>query len=202
AGTSVTGVNFGVTAGSDQTTGDGVAVANFENLDASAVTTALTVTGSSAANTIATGSGNDTVDSGGGADVINAGAGNDSVSYRGTEASIDAGTGTDTLVLKASGGITTVDLSGAAGSDQTYGDSVTVSNFENVDASVLLSAQGITIIGSAVANSILGGAGADIIDGGGGADVINAGGGSDTVTVRGSETSADGGSGADTLILR
>ena len=138
AGTSVTGVNFGVTAGSDQTTGDGVAVANFENLDAGAVTTALAVTGSSAANTIATGSGSDTIDSGGGADLINAGAGNDSISYRGTEASIDAGTGADTLVLQASGGITTVDLSGPAGSDQTYGDSVTVANFENVDASVLL----------------------------------------------------------------
>src|SRR5450631_1622299 len=201
AGTSVTGVNFGVVAGTDQTSGDSVAVKNFENLDASAVTMALTVTGSSAANTITTGSGNDIIDSGGGADVIKAGAGNDSVSYRGTEASIDGGTGTDTLVLLASGGITTVDLSGPAGSDQTYGDSVNVSNFENVDASVLLSAQGITIIGSTAANVITGGGGADTIDGGGGADVISAGGGNDTVSYYGSEVSIDGGTGNDTLVL-
>ncbi len=201
AGTAVTAVNFGVVAGNDQTTGDTVTVTNFESLNASAVTTALSVTGSSGINIITTGSGNDTIDGGGGADVINAGAGDDSVSYRGTEASIDGGSGNDTLVLKASGGITTVDLSGPAGSDQTYGDSVTVSNFENVDASVLLSAQGITILGSSGANTITGGAGADVIDGGGGADVINAGGGNDTVSFYGTETSIDGGTGTDTLVL-
>jgi Ca2+-binding RTX toxin-like protein len=201
AGTSVTSVDFGVLAGNDQTSGDSVAITNFENLLAGAVTTALSVTGSSAANLITTGSGNDTIDSSGGADIIDAGAGNDTVSYRGTEASIDGGTGTDTLVLKSSGGISTVDLSGAAGSDQTYGDSVAVSNFENVDASVLLAAQGITIIGSTGANILTGGAGADIINGNGGADVISGGGGNDSITFYGSETSIDGGTGTDTLIL-
>ncbi len=201
AGTSVTAVDFGVLAGNDQTTGDSVNVTNFENLDASAVTTNLTVTGGASANVITTGAGNDTIDSAGGADIISAGAGSDTISYRGTEASIDAGTGIDTLVLRASGGITTVDLSGAAGSDQTYGDSVTVSNFENVDASVLLSAQGIAIIGSAAANTILGGAGADTIDGGGGADVISGGAGNDTISFYGTETTVDGEAGNDTLVL-
>ena len=100
AGTSVTAIDFGVLAGSDQTTGDSVNVANFENLDAGAVTTTLTVTGAASANVITTGSGDDTIDSAGGADIINAGAGNDTISYRGTEASIDAGTGIDTLVLQ------------------------------------------------------------------------------------------------------
>jgi Ca2+-binding RTX toxin-like protein len=201
AGTSVSTVDFGVLAGSDQTGGDSITVTNFESLLASAVTTALSVTGSSAANVITTGSGNDTIDSGGGADIIDAGTGNDSVSYRGTEASIDGGGGTDTLVLKSSGGISTVDLSGAAGSDQTFGDSVAVSNFENVDASVLLAAQGITIIGSTGANTITGGAGADVIDGNGGADVISGAGGNDAISFYGTETSIDGGTGTDTLIL-
>ncbi|WP_407156418.1 hypothetical protein [Bradyrhizobium sp. STM 3557] len=201
AGTSVTSVDFGVLAGNDQTSGDSVTVTNFENLLAGAVTTALAVTGSSAANLITTGSGNDAIDSSGGADIIDAGAGNDTVSYRGTEASIDGGTGTDTLVLKSSGGISTVDLSGAAGSDQTYGDSVAVSNFENVDASVLLAAQGITIIGSTGANVLTGGAGADIINGNGGADVISGGGGNDSISFYGTEASIDGGTGTDTLIL-
>jgi len=201
AGTTVTGVNFGVIAGADQTAGDSVAVANFENLGAGAATTALTVIGSAAANMITTGSGNDSIDGGGGADVIDAGAGNDAISYRGTEVSVDAGTGSDAIVLQASGGITTIDLSGPPGSDQTYGDSVTVSNFENVDASVLLASQGITILGSTAANVMTGGAGADIVDGGGGADVINSGAGADTVTYYGSESSIDGGTGNDSLVL-
>ena len=201
AGTSVTALNFSVAAGNDQTSGDSVAVSNFENLDAAAVTTALNVTGSSAANTITTGSGDDTVDSGGGADVISTGAGNDTVNYRGTEAAIDAGSGSDTLVLRASGGTTTIDLSVASGSDQTSGDSVAVSNFENVDASILSAAQGITIIGSTAANNLIGGAGADTIDGGGGADIVNAGSGADTVSFYGAEISIDGGSGNDTLVL-
>ena len=68
---------------------------------------------------------------GGGADVINAGGGNDTVTYRGTESSIDGGAGSDTLVLAAAGGITSVNFAVAAGSDQTGGDSVSVANFEN-----------------------------------------------------------------------
>ena len=87
--------------GSDQTVGDTISVANFENLDASILTTALTVVGSAAANTITTGSGNDTIDGGGGADVINAGGGNDTAFYYGAETSIDGGTGTNTLILRA-----------------------------------------------------------------------------------------------------
>ena len=73
-------------AGVDQTTGDSVSATNFESVDASALSSALSVTGSSAANTITTGSGNDTIDGGGGADVIDAGDGNDTVTYRGGEA--------------------------------------------------------------------------------------------------------------------
>jgi len=96
----ITSVNFAVAAGLDQTVGDTVSVSNFENLDASALASALTVTGSAAANTITTGGGNDAIDGGGGADIIAAGAGNDTVFYYGTETSIDGGTGTNTLTLR------------------------------------------------------------------------------------------------------
>ena len=85
-------------------------VTNFQNVDASALSSAVSITGSSAANTITGGSGADTIDGGGGADVIAAGAGNDTVTYRGTEASIDGGAGTDTLVLAAAGGITAINF--------------------------------------------------------------------------------------------
>ena len=189
-----TAVNFSVAAGSDQTTGDSVAVTNFENLDASALSSALTVTGSSSANTITTGSGNDTIDGSGGADVISAGGGNDTVTYRGTETSIDGGTGTNTLVLAAA---TTANLGNA---DQTTGDSTNVTNFQNVDASALSAA--VSITGTSGANTLTGGSGNDTIDGGGGADVIVAGGGNDSVAYYGAETSIDGGTGTNTLVLK
>ncbi len=194
AGASVTAVNFAVASGTDQTTGDSTAVYNFENLNASALTTAISVTGLSLANTITTGSGNDTIDGGGGFDVIAAGAGNDSVAYYGTESSIDGGTGTNTLVMKAAG---TVNLANSA--DQTSSDPTTVTNFQNVDASAVSSA--VSITGSSGINTITGGTGNDTIDGGGGADVIAAGAGNDTVTYRGTESSIDGGTGSDTLVM-
>ncbi|MEA2959250.1 MAG: hypothetical protein QOJ58_4998, partial [Alphaproteobacteria bacterium] len=193
AGSSVTAVNFSVAAGADQTTGDTVSVTNFENLDASALNSALLVTGSTSANTITTGSGNDAIDGGGGADFISAGGGNDTVSYYGTEASIDGGAGINTLLLRAA---TTVNL---GNTDQTTGDLTTVAGFQNVDASSLSSA--VSITGSSTANVITAGSGNDTIDGAGGADAINAGGGNDTVTYHGTETTIDGGAGSDTLVL-
>ncbi len=189
----ITAVNFAVAAGSDQTTGDSVVVANFENLDASVATSALTVSGSSGLNIITTGSGADSIDGGGGADIINAGAGDDTVSYRSTEFSIDGGTGNNTLLLRAAA---TVNLANA---DQTMGDLVTVANFQNVDASQLVT--GVSITGSAGVNIITGSIGNDTIDGGGGADIISAGAGNDSVTYRGTEASVDGGTGSDTLVL-
>ena len=149
-------------------------IANFQNVDASGVSAAVSITGSSGANVITGGSGNDTIDGAGGADTIVGGGGNDTISYYGAETSIDAGTGTNTLILRAA---TTVNL---ANSDQTTGDSVTVTGFQNVDASAVSATLSIT--GSSSANTITGGSGDDTIDGSGGADVINAGGGNDTVT--------------------
>ena len=113
----------------DQSSGDSTNVTNFQNVDASALSAAASITGSSAANTITGGSGNDIIDGAGGADVIAAGGGNDTVTYRGTETSIDGGTGSDTLILAVSGGTTVVNLAVAAGSDQTTGDTVSAKNF-------------------------------------------------------------------------
>ena len=164
------------------------------------MSSAVSITGSSSANTITGGSGNDTIDGASGSDVIAAGGGNDTVTYRGTETSIDGGTGTDTLILAVAGGTTAINLAVAAGSDQTTGDSVSITNFESIDASALSSA--LTVTGSASANTITTGSGNDTIDGGGGADVIAAGAGTDTVTYRGTETSIDGGTGTNTLVMQ
>src|SRR5204862_2435873 len=109
----VTTVNLGNV---DQTTGDATSVANFQNVDASGLFAAVSITGSSAANTITAGAGNDSIDGAGGADVLAAGAGDDTVSYYGTENSIDGGAGINTLLLRAAANVN------LAGPDQTVGD--------------------------------------------------------------------------------
>src|SRR4029077_6468209 len=124
----------------DQTMGDVVTAANFLNVDASQLVTGVSITGSAAVNVLTGGTGADTIDGNGGADVIAAGGGSDSVTYHGTEASIDGGLGSDTLVMAVDGGTTSVNLAAAPGADQTVGDVVGVSNFENVDASALSTA--------------------------------------------------------------
>jgi Ca2+-binding RTX toxin-like protein len=121
-------------ANADQTTGDSVNVTNFQNVDASALTTGVSITGSAGANVLTGGSGADTIDGGGGADVINGGAGNDQIIYHGTEASISGGADVNTLVMLAQA---TVNLANA---DQTSGDTTNVSSFQNVDASQLSAA--------------------------------------------------------------
>ena len=196
AGVTLTAVNFST---ADQTTGDTTLVSNFESINASVLTTALTVTGSVGANAITTGSGADVIDGLGGADVIAAGVGDDTVSTYGSEVSIDGGTGVNTLVVRATAGLATVDFSLAAGVDQTIGESAAITGFQNLNASAIASA--LTVKGSTGVNLITGGSGADAIDGNGGADVINAGAGADTVTYRGVEASLDGGAGVDLLVL-
>jgi Ca2+-binding RTX toxin-like protein len=193
ASAGTTAINLSVAAGADQTSGDSIAISNFEHVDASALSANLTVTGSTSANTLITGSGNDILDGGGGADSLNAGNGNDTVTYHGSEATIDGGGGTNTLVLGAG---VSVNLGNA---DQTSGDATTVSNFHNVDAGALGS--GVVLTGSSAANTLTGGGGNDILDGAGGADILSAGGGNDMVIYRGSEASISGGSGTNTLVL-
>ncbi len=133
------------------------------------------------------------INGGGGADVVNAGAGDDSVSYWGTEVSIDGGTGTNTLVLRAAA------MVNLANADQTIGDATNVANFQNVDASALTT--GATITGSAAANMIIGGAGNDMIDGGGGADTIAPAPATTPCSFTATKLGIDGGDGNDTLVL-
>ncbi len=77
------------------------------------------ITGSTGANVIK-----------GGADVINGGSGDDRITYHGGQTSISGGSGNSTLVLGAA-----VNVNLGNGSDQTTGDSVAVTHFNNIDAS-------------------------------------------------------------------
>ena len=192
-----------ISAIADQTTGDSTHRCQFPERRrvGASVHRRFTIAGSSGCeHSITGGSGADTIDGAGGADIIAAGV---AATIRSpitrTETSIDGGSGTDLVVFAATGGITAINLSVAAGADQTTGDSVSVANFESINASIFTTA--LTVIGSSVANTITTGSGNDTIDGGGGADAISAGGGNDTVSYYGTETLVDGGTGTNTLIL-
>ena len=108
----VTTVNLG---NIDQTSGDAVAVTNFQNVDASALSSGVSIIGSVGANTITGGSGNDTIDGAGGADIINAGRATTPSVFHGTETSIDGGAGYDTLVVATGATLTGGQLRGCGG---------------------------------------------------------------------------------------
>jgi Ca2+-binding RTX toxin-like protein len=192
-GTATAGVTVSLAiSGAQNTIGAGTdTLVSIENLTGSAYSD--TLTGDGNANTI---------DGNGGADTIVGGAGNDSVILHGGETSVDGGAGTDTLILASATGVT-VDLSNTA--DQTSGDSGTVTNFENVDAHAMTTAQSLT--GSSGANTLIGGSGDDTIVGGGGADQLFGNAGNDSFTLDGSSlpvgigSHVDGGAGTDTLTI-
>ena len=148
--------------------GDSVALAasgdqynNIEVVDASAVTTAVSITGlAEVAETITGGSGNDTIDGKGGNDVLAGGAGNDTFMFYGSE-TVTGGDGTDTLKLAS-----TV-------TDSVSLDGTTLSGIEVVDASAVTASGGVSITGNATAaTTFVLGAGAATVTGGSAADTL------------------------------
>ncbi|MGE5547687.1 MAG: matrixin family metalloprotease [Solirubrobacterales bacterium] len=208
----------------------GAAVGGFEDIDASAATGALTLTGragassvllggsgkdvlvgGSAADTLSGNAGDDTLDGGGGADVILGGAGKDRITYGAAAATLDGGDGIDTLVVSGSATVT-LDLS------QTDHDagSALVGNFEVIDGSAATGT--LVLTGQSVATTLTGGSGADRLYGGDGADTLTGNAGDDTIFGNGgvdviaggtgddrigyqSTGTLDGGSGSDTLVI-
>ncbi|GEO00265.1 hypothetical protein NSE01_20970 [Novosphingobium sediminis] len=170
-----------LSSATDQTSGDSVVAKNFENIDWTLSNYSLTVTGSSAANTILGSQSADTIDGGAGLDTINGQGDDDRITYRSTASVINGGADSDTLkVLSA----VTINLNNG---DQTSGDTVAVSNFENVDASgsaAAVTASGradlrSTLIGGSAADSLTAGAYGAYIYGGAGADTLLGSSGSD-----------------------
>jgi Ca2+-binding RTX toxin-like protein len=187
------------------------AITNFEVIDVSAVTgalvvnvntnaattTAFTVTGSSLADTITTGAGND---------IISMGLQGQTIAYD----TIVAAGGNDTLVMI--GNITTgtasqnvIDLS-AAGDQLTTvnnnAEGVNQSGFENVSLARIVPGTGVgftitahaggsKIAGTSLGDVITGGAGDDTIYGFSSSDVVNGGGGNNTlVLINNSDTTS------------
>jgi hypothetical protein len=177
----------------------------------------------SKAVTVETGKGNDSVTTGSagdsvvvalGNDTVNTGAGNDKVVIKDGfvgKATLDGGTGTNTLSLAGVGKVT-VDASGALvfGMDKA-GSSVTAKNFGAVilgnDGSELAlseSKKALNLTTGTGNDTVSLGSGKDSMVLGGGNDSINAGGGSDIVKLaagfKGNAT-IDGGTGTDKVDL-
>lgn len=168
--------------------------ANFENLNASALssTTAFTGIGNSYNNLIVGGSGNDTLISDAGDDSLFGGSGNDS---------LVGGIGNDTL-NGGSGALSGIDtLAGGAGNDVYYVDSsadvILEASGEGVDTvyviddgnytlganieNVIITSSSVSVSGNGADNLFTGSANSDTLDGGAGNDTLSGGSGSDTL---------------------
>lgn len=175
---------------------EGLVQSGFAHVDASAVTTALSITGTAADNRLQGGDDHDTIVGGAGADTITmamADAGIDD---------LDAGAlseGNTLVLVGTAAGDADIDLTAAG--DQLTGinggpESYIQTGFANVDASAMAGGV-LTLTGTAGANSLTGTAGSDTIDAGAGADRV-------TMDVTGSvfdQIDAGGGSEGDTLVL-
>jgi Ca2+-binding RTX toxin-like protein len=167
--TGALGATINLSSATDQSgANDTAKVIEFENVDASTATVAVSLTSNSGINALTGGSGNDTIDGGAGSDTLIGGAGNDRIAFDGADVSIAGGADTDTLVVN---GAATINLSST---DQSgAGDTANVSEFENVDANGSTAAVNLT--GDGNANALTGGLGNDTIDGGLGADTLAGG---------------------------
>lgn len=164
--------------------------AALANVDGSAASGAinLTATTRTAAATVTTGSGDDSIEltlTTEGGNTINAG----------TNSTLISSTG-DTLVLNGTAtGVTIVDLTATA--DQitqinTVANAATQIGFEHVNASGATVAGGtFSITGTSGINVISGAAGNDTIDGGSGNDIIDGGKGTDTIILGSGSTESD-----------
>jgi hypothetical protein len=138
----------------DQTSGDSTNVVNFQDIDGTALSSALTLTGSAGANFITGGSGNDTINGGGGTDHLFGGGGDDlfivdhSSLILGT--TIDGGSGNNSVNISAN--------SGAVGDPELLASLTNVQSIDftasNVNASLNLSGSQISQMDGGAANTL------------------------------------------------
>ncbi|HEY9695648.1 MAG TPA: calcium-binding protein, partial [Trichocoleus sp.] len=181
----------------------GITISYFEKFDFSTYQGTLNATGSTAADSIVAGKGNDNLSGGAGNDTLNGGIGVDTM---------DGGAGNDIYVVDNVGDVVTGEVSGG-GTDTVQSslsyDLGTLANVENLT----LTGTGIingtgnalnnTITGNSKANTLTGLDGNDTLNGGAGDDTLNGGAGDDTYvfntsTSQGSDSIADS-SGNNTL---
>lgn len=162
---------------------------------ATAITTKVTLTGNSAANSLTGGSGADTLYGGLGNDTLNGGAGADSMM---------GGAGDDTYVVDDAGDTVNETVPGSGGVDTVQTSSLLAGTVftlgTNVEHLVLTGTVSIHGTGNELANKITGNDGANTLTGGAGNDTLMGGSGNDTLKGDAGNDSLDGGAGGDTML--
>tara|TARA_R110002020_G_scaffold364263_4_gene576646 strand:+ start:33934 stop:39507 length:5574 start_codon:yes stop_codon:yes gene_type:complete len=210
-----TGVTIAIGSGVEYAAGnDGDDV-----IDASSITTAITIgggagndtlTGGSAADTLAGGAdddslfggeGDDVLFGGGGSDSFDGGDGDDTIYILGNDSSIIGGAGYDQVIVLGTAGVDIAIGTGVEYVSSNSGNDV-------IDASSLTTTITIggaggndTLTGGSGNDTIAGGLGSDTIFGNGGSDTIFGGGGDDTLVGGGGNDSLTGGAGNDTFVF-
>lgn len=163
--------------------------------------TAIEAYGAGGNDTLEGGAGDDILIGGDGADTLRGGAGDDTlvIDAEDLAANIDAGSGTDTVLLDNQGGIA-FDM-GAAHAEIAIGGTMADRLFTSGSGAVRISGEGgdDTITGGAGADELAGGTGQDLIDGAGGNDTLGGGAGDDTLLGGGGNDRLLGGAGSDVL---
>lgn len=161
---------------------------------ATAITTKVTLTGNSAANSLTGGSGADTLYGGLGNDTLNGGAGTDSMM---------GGAGDDTYVVDDAGDTVNETVPGSGGVDTVQTSSLFAGTVftlgTNVEHLVLTGTVSIYGTGNELANKITGNDGANTLVGAAGNDTLMGGDGNDNLQGDAGNDSLDGGAGVDAM---
>ncbi|MET3843466.1 VCBS repeat-containing protein [Bradyrhizobium sp. OAE829] len=172
----------------NQDTSAASVVTGFENVNASAVSSAVVLTGSGGANSLIGGTGGDTLTAGGGGDTLTGNAGADTFNVEsGTDSITDLGTGgADILVVSA--GATAIATATAAWTasvaTNNAGTASVNANGFNVSVASASGPNGWTLNNSSTtAVTLTGSANGDIVTSSSAGDTINAGAGADTVKI-------------------
>jgi Ca2+-binding RTX toxin-like protein len=170
-------------ANADQTSGDIANVTAFENVDASASSAAVSLTGSGTANRLTGGSAADAIDGGSGSDTLNGGDGGDQITADDSDV-IDGGADSDTVSFAAA-----VVAANLADGDLTNVENITITN---------AGAASYDFSGQSEALNISGGSANDTITGGSASDTFSGGGGNDVLIAADNDALIDGGMGSNT----
>jgi Ca2+-binding RTX toxin-like protein len=200
------------------------------NLNASAISSDVSITGNAGANVLIGGLGHDTLTGGAGNDMLSGGPGNDMINGRSGLDTLDGGegsdlyfvalltdraaaeirdtgaTGTDELRLAATSAGTLTLFSGDTGLERVVIGTGTAlgavaTATTALNVNATSAANGLVIIGNSGANSLSGSAFADTLDGGAGNDILSGGNGNDRLAGGNGNDILTGGAGADVFVF-
>jgi Ca2+-binding RTX toxin-like protein len=155
------------------------------------------IVGNGAANVLDGGAGNDTLSGGGGNDTLIGGTGNDTLQGDAGNDAMAGGAGSDTYYVDSLADVVTESAGQGVDTVNVVVDSYVLG--ANVENGIIATADGLTLVGNALANVLTGNAGADVLLGQAGNDTINGMGGEDILVGGVGNDTLNGGDNIDTL---